>query len=53
MNEYTSREFEFKSIVDLEKVENFILKSPLFDILQTPSWRNVKDEWKSGWRLLR
>ncbi|MGX7012303.1 peptidoglycan bridge formation glycyltransferase FemA/FemB family protein [Lactococcus cremoris] len=47
MNEYTSREFEFKSIVDLEKVENFILKSPLFDILQTPSWRNVKDEWKS------
>ncbi|MDU1525405.1 MAG: peptidoglycan bridge formation glycyltransferase FemA/FemB family protein [Lactococcus lactis] len=47
MNEYTSREFEFKSIVDLKKVENFILKSPLFDILQTPSWRNVKDEWKS------
>ncbi|AEU41588.1 MurM protein [Lactococcus cremoris subsp. cremoris A76] len=37
MNEYTSREFEFKSIVDLKKVENFILKSPLFDILQTPS----------------
>ncbi|MDT2906387.1 peptidoglycan bridge formation glycyltransferase FemA/FemB family protein [Lactococcus lactis] len=47
MNENTARKFEFKIMTDLEIVENFMIKAPLFDILQTPAWSKVKDEWKS------